>query len=109
MTPGLFMLRARALHDSGRTEQAIAELRAHPEAGEWYLARALASVLADSGRVDEAIDVLRPASSIGPSRHLLAELLLQQGKVKEAAVVIRTPEPYLSHSPEDPWAQASTG
>lgn len=104
MTPELFTLRARALHDSGRTEQAIAELRAHPEAGEWYLAEALASVLADSGQVDEAIDVLRPTISTGPSHHLLAELLIQQGKVKEAAVVIRTPKPYLSHSPEDPWA-----
>ena len=29
MTPELFRLRARALHDSGRTGQAIAELRAH--------------------------------------------------------------------------------
>jgi len=104
MTPGLFMLRVQALHDSGLTQQAIAELRAHPEAGEWYLAQALASVLADSGQADQAIDVLRPGISAGHSHHLLAELLIQQGKVKEAAVVIRTPKPKPSHSPQDPWA-----
>lgn len=104
MTPELFRLRAWALHHSGRTEQAIAELRAHPGAGEWYLAEELASVLADSGQVDEAIDVLRPTISTGPGHFLLAELLIQQGKVKEAVAVIQAPKPYLSHSPEDPWA-----
>jgi hypothetical protein len=54
------------------------------------------------GQVDEAIAVLRPTISTGPRHHLLAELLIQQGKVKEAAAVIRTPKPYLAHFPEDP-------
>jgi hypothetical protein len=101
MTPELFRLRARALHDSGRTGQAITELRAHPEIGDWYLAEELASVLADSGQLDEAADVLRPTISTGPGHYLLAELLIQQGKVKEAVAVIQAPKPYLS---EDLWA-----
>ena len=110
MTPELLALRAQALHESGRSEQAVAELRAHPEAGEWFLAEVHASLLADSGHADQAIDVLSPASG-GPGDVMLAALLIQQGRVKEAAAVVQVPNPSLTRNPwtDDSAALAAQG
>lgn len=79
------LVRAQVLAASGRREQAIAEIRAHPDAGEWWVADVLAGLLADNGQLDEAIGVLRqPGCDAGGNRTALAMLLVERGRVKEA-------------------------
>jgi hypothetical protein len=81
----------------------LAELRAHPEAGKWYMAQELASLLAGSGEVDQAIEVLRPIVSAGGGRFLVVDLLLKQGRVREAVEVVRIPRrPYSPRLLSDP-------
>jgi hypothetical protein len=46
----LFRLRIEILKLSGRREQAIAELQAHPDVGNWRAAWPLAELLEDAGR-----------------------------------------------------------
>lgn len=84
----VLLLRARALAASGRRDQAIAEIRSHPDAGQWWVAGALAGLLADNGQPDDAIAVLRqPGCAEGGNRTALAMLLAQEGRVEEAIAV----------------------
>lgn len=87
MTEELFRLRVRAQADSGQREQAIAALRAHPQADAWYMRDDLARLLAEGGRAEEAIDVLRQPADARRRSVYLAELLIQAGRVKEAVAV----------------------
>ena len=81
----VLLLRARALAASGRRDQAIAEIRSHPDAGQWWVAGALAGLLADDGQPDDAIAVLRqPGCSDGGNQTDLAILLAQEGRIEEA-------------------------
>jgi thioredoxin-like negative regulator of GroEL len=80
--------RAWLLSHCGRTDQAVTELRAHPEAATWYGAWLVSGLLADAGRVDEAIEVLRAGSEAGTNATALAELLIRRGRVKEAMTVL---------------------
>lgn len=95
MTTDLFTLRVRVLRQSGRSEQAIAEVRAHPEADEWYLVDVLGDLLAENGQVKEAIEVLRSVAD-GGADFRLTELLIQQGRVPEAVKVAQAPKPFLA-------------
>ncbi|GAA1576571.1 hypothetical protein GCM10009678_69080 [Actinomadura kijaniata] len=93
----LFLERMSLLSYCGRTEQAIDELRAHPEAGEWFMAERLARLLADAGRLDEAIAVLEPNRDSHRSTVVIAELLIRQGRADEAVAMLHdwrgTPPP----------------
>ena len=81
----VLLLRAHVLATSGRRDQAISELRSHPDAGEWWVANVLAALLAEDGQLDEAIEVLRqPGCAAGGNDTDLAMLLVQTGRVKEA-------------------------
>ncbi|MFI5934625.1 hypothetical protein [Actinoplanes sp. NPDC051494] len=77
MSLELFVERSRVLGTTGRTEQAIVELRAHSEGGEPYAATILGDLLAQAGRLDEAEAVLPPGE-------LLATVLIRQGRADEA-------------------------
>jgi hypothetical protein len=81
--------RARLLERCGRIDQAVAEIRAHPEAGTWYAHDDLARFLVDAGRPDEAIAVLETSDETrSASAFLLAELLVRQGRPDEALTVL---------------------
>lgn len=81
----VLLLRARALAASGQRDRAIAEIRSHPDAGQWWVACDLAALLADNGQPEDAIAVLRqPGCAEGGNRTVLAELLAQQGRIQEA-------------------------
>ncbi|MFC5746938.1 tetratricopeptide repeat protein [Actinomadura rugatobispora] len=80
--------RAWLLSYCGRTDEAVTELRAHPEAATWYGAWLISGLLADAGRLDEAIEVLRTGSDAGTNATALAELLIRQGHVKDAMTAL---------------------
>jgi len=90
MTEELFLLRARALADSGQREQAIAALRSQPQASDWLVREELAGLLAGDGRADEAIDVLRQPDGTRRKSFQLAKLLIQAGRIEEAVAVCQT-------------------
>ncbi|MGP3931322.1 tetratricopeptide repeat protein [Nonomuraea sp. KM88] len=92
MSLHLLRQRVRLLSDSGRTDQAITELRVHPESGCWDGAELLADLLVRAGRLEDAIEVLQPVSGDGDgsNQNLLEELLIRQGRVEEAVAVLRT-------------------
>ncbi|AXG79243.1 hypothetical protein DVK44_18025 [Streptomyces paludis] len=102
----LFCERVWLLSHCGRTEQAITELRARPEAGTWYGVSRLADLLADAGRLDEAIEVLRPTCETGRNETDLAQLLIRQGRIKEAVALLHRRTTSLPPD-ADPWASAS--
>ncbi|WP_198679430.1 tetratricopeptide repeat protein [Thermomonospora amylolytica] len=103
----LFHERARLLTYCGRTEQAITEVRAHPEADTWYGAGLLSDLLTDAGRLDEAIAVLQsPPSASGGNENRLAELLIRRGRVKDAITVLHHPKS-VSPIDADPWVSVS--
>ncbi|GAA1530212.1 hypothetical protein GCM10009827_054580 [Dactylosporangium maewongense] len=77
-----------ALVECGRYEQAIAELRADPEAGSGYARERLAALLTDHGPPDEAIAMLSPATERW-SRMLLAKALIRAGRAEEAIAATR--------------------
>lgn len=83
----LRMERVEVLVECGRTEQAIADLRADQDVDAGYPRARLAELLADAGRLDEAVAVLRPARErwIRPP---LAKLLIRQGRPEEAVAVM---------------------
>ncbi|MFD7403635.1 tetratricopeptide repeat protein [Streptomyces sp. NPDC059866] len=95
----LLLQRIWLLDHCGRTEQAIAELRALHEAGADYLAHHLAHLLTDAGRLDEALTLLRPHTR---HPHSAAELMIRQGRVKEAVTLLEqyVPAPLA----DDPWS-----
>jgi hypothetical protein len=84
----------RALAASGQRDQAIAEIRSHPDVGEWWVACPLAWLLAENGQPEDAIAVLRqPGCTEGVNQTLLAELLAQEGRLQEAIATshVRSP------------------
>ncbi|WP_327002994.1 tetratricopeptide repeat protein [Dactylosporangium sp. NBC_01737] len=85
--------RAPLLVACGRTDEAIAEVRAHPEGDTVYGAELLAGLLADAGRLDEAVEALWPhrADDSHSGRCALAELLIRQGRVDLAIDVVTAP------------------
>ncbi|MFF2198475.1 tetratricopeptide repeat protein [Streptomyces sp. NPDC058157] len=84
-----FEARLPLLAACGRREEAIAQVRAHPEGDTWYGASALGGLLAEGGRLEEAVTVLGAHAS-GNSRDL-AEHLITLGRVQEALAVLRQP------------------
>lgn len=96
----LFERRLGLLAASGRIEQAVDELRAHPRAGEWYAAWSLAALLEADGRQEEALEALESSPDHSLSADLHARLLIRQGRVEEAVAMMRRPRSALA----DPWA-----
>jgi hypothetical protein len=92
-----FRLRTKLLAACGRTEQAIEEARARPEADSWYGAQILAELLSDAGRPEEAVAVLDP--SIPATRSVLAGHLMKAGRVKDAVALLRRPPEHLEALP----------
>ncbi|MET7398029.1 hypothetical protein ABZS66_31515 [Dactylosporangium sp. NPDC005572] len=80
--------RVEVLVACGRTEQAIADLRADSDALTGYARVRLAGLLADAGQLDEAVAVLLPARERWV-RFQLAKLLIRQGRPEEAVAVMR--------------------
>jgi tetratricopeptide (TPR) repeat protein len=81
-------VRTRALAASGRRDQAIAEIRAHPGGCRWWVAHGLAELLAEEGRSAEAIEILsQPGCAQGGNGTVLATLLVQADRVAEAIAV----------------------
>jgi tetratricopeptide (TPR) repeat protein len=101
----VLLTRVRALDASGRRGQAIAEIRAFPDAGQWWVANALAALLIEEGRREEAIEVLsRPGCAQGGNGTVLAELLAQAGRVDDAIALehvrtARTKPPGFTQEP----------
>ncbi|MEV4138393.1 tetratricopeptide repeat protein [Dactylosporangium sp. NPDC049742] len=77
-----------ALVACGRHEQAIAELRADPEADGGYARERLAALLACHGAPDEAIAMLGP-DPVGNDRLLLAKALIRAGRPQDAIAMLR--------------------
>ncbi|MFC3576677.1 tetratricopeptide repeat protein [Streptomyces yaanensis] len=106
----LLLERVRLLAACGRHGQAVAELRAHPEADGWYMAKRLAELLAEAGRLDEAVAELRPGIEDGRNRQLMAKLLIRQGRAEEAVTTARVTRPTTatwgstSDDADDPWS-----
>ncbi|MFF4320357.1 hypothetical protein [Streptomyces sp. NPDC001568] len=93
----LLRMRAALLAACGRVDQAVAELRAHPEGGSTYAAEVVAGLLAGAGRPEEAVAALDPGAP--DLRKPLAELLMGLGRVGEAVAVLRQPLPTAQHAP----------
>jgi predicted negative regulator of RcsB-dependent stress response len=88
----LLFERVEVLGRSGRVEQAVAELRAHPEGGTWYGSAKLADLLVLAGRPDEAIRTLESADDSAWTAAELAMLLIDHGRVEEALAPFATAE-----------------
>ncbi|MFI9616729.1 tetratricopeptide repeat protein [Streptomyces sp. NPDC052023] len=92
-----FRMRLPLLVACGLREEAIEQVRAHPEGGTWYAAWSLAGLLADAGRLEEAVAVLVP--HLPASSGVLAWHLIDLGRIEEAVDVLqRDPAPV-----EPPW------
>lgn len=100
MTWELFEHRLGLLAASGRIEQAVDELRAHPRSGEWYAAWRLSELLTADGRTEEALAVLESSPDHTMSADLRAHLLICQGRAQEAVEMLRQPK----FPPPDPWS-----
>ncbi len=98
---GLLFERLEVLARSGRVEQAIAELHAHPEGADWYGSSRLAGLLVLAGRPDEAIRMLESAGDSAD----LAVLLIDQGRVDEALALFATEEAPASQENTAFWRQ----
>lgn len=97
----LLFERVEALAGSGRVEQAIAELRAHPEGGTCYGSSKLADLLVVAGRPDEAIRMLDSAWTAAE----LAILLIDQGHAEEALALFATEQAPASAEDAAFWRQ----
>ncbi|MET7393799.1 hypothetical protein ABZS66_09935 [Dactylosporangium sp. NPDC005572] len=102
----LFRDRIWLLQECGRSEEALALVRAHPEAGGDSMLQSAAYILGDLGRTDEAIVLLRPHATSHFIGGILAEMLLRQGEADEAMAVVHGREPVELWP--DPWAYVST-
>ncbi|GAA1421617.1 tetratricopeptide repeat protein [Catellatospora coxensis] len=89
----LFRDRLWLLAECGRSEEALARVRAHPQAGEDGFLQLAAQTLDDLGRTDEAIALLRPRATSHFVGNDLAEMLLRRGEVDEAMAVVHALEP----------------
>ncbi|MGW3075111.1 tetratricopeptide repeat protein [Kitasatospora sp. NPDC001132] len=85
-----FRLRPRLLAACGRRDQAIEEVRAHPDADSPFVVKALAEMIAEAGRLEEAVELLDPARAW--HRQALAVLLMKLGRIDEAVAVFRLPQ-----------------
>ncbi|MCW8381874.1 hypothetical protein [Streptomyces justiciae] len=111
MSEDVFLWRVRLLAACGRDEEAVAELRAHPEADAWYMADELAELLTEQGRLDEAAEVLEASDRTGMR---LAEIRIMQGRIEDAVTLLSEPEPKpvvvpggwgnKATDPDDPWS-----
>jgi tetratricopeptide (TPR) repeat protein len=101
MTWELFCERVRLLDHAGREDQAIAELRAHPEVDTWYGAWTLSDLLIGAGKLDEAAAVLEQSFRAGHNTDNMAQLMIRQGNVREAVELLRKPKQSMT---TDPWA-----
>ncbi|MEJ8643851.1 tetratricopeptide repeat protein [Streptomyces sp. MS1.HAVA.3] len=93
----LLRLRADLLAACGFVEQAVEELRAHPEGGSPYAAEQVARLLSGAGRLEEAVAVLDPDAP--DHREDLGALLMRLGRVGEAVAVLRKPLPAVLFEP----------
>jgi hypothetical protein len=99
---------------SGRQEQALAELRAHPEADAWFVAGEITKILTCLGRLDEAAAFLESGLLTGGRVTDLAHVRILQGRVEEAVMLLtgrgteRGTVPvtwgHTPTNPDSPWA-----
>lgn len=101
----LLFERVEVLARSGRVEQAITELRAHPEGGTWYGSSKLADLLVLAGRPDQAIRMLESADDSAWTAAELAVLLIDEGRVDEALALFATVEAPQSEEDRAFWRQ----
>ncbi|WP_405977456.1 tetratricopeptide repeat protein [Streptomyces sp. NBC_00158] len=87
----LFRLRGPLLAACGRLDEAVEQVRAHPEGATWYAVEELGRLLAASGRPEEAVAVLETDRTL--HRRDLAPLLVDLGRPEEAVALLRTPLP----------------
>ncbi|MER6818607.1 hypothetical protein ABT316_03445 [Streptomyces cellulosae] len=98
----LFRTRLPLAAAAGRTDEAIARARAHPEGDTSYAARDIAELLAGAGRLEEAVEELRRHE--GENVHELAGCLVGLGQVDEAVAVLHQDR----HGPSEPtWDSAA--
>lgn len=101
----LLFERLEVLARSGRVEQAIAELHAHPEGATWYGNSKLADLLVLAGRPDEAIRMLESADDSAWTTANLAVLLIDRGRVEQALALFATEEAPASQEDAAFWRQ----
>jgi tetratricopeptide (TPR) repeat protein len=97
----LFWMRLPLMAACGRTDEALDQVRAHPEGAAAYASPHIADLLASTGRTEEAVAVLeqhRPAN-----RHTLARHFIDLGRIEDALDVLRRTEP---RSRVEPWTGA---
>lgn len=98
----LLLIRLPLAAAAGRTDEAIAWARAHPEGDTPYAAPAVAELLAGAGRLGEAVLELRRHP--GENVHDLAGYLIGLGRVDEAVAVLHQDR----HGPPGPvWDSAA--
>ncbi|MEU5159404.1 hypothetical protein AB0G74_07320 [Streptomyces sp. NPDC020875] len=85
----LFRLRLPLMAECGLLDEAVERIRAHAEGDTWYAARALSGVFAEAGRTEEAAAVLEQHPAF--NRSLLAERLIDLGRVEDAIRVLQEP------------------
>lgn len=85
-----FRMRLPLMVACGLCEEAIEQVRAHPEGGTWYAAASLAEMLVDAGRPEEAVAVLQELPAGGVT---LAGILIDLGRVEEAVALLQRPAP----------------
>lgn len=79
----LLRMRAAFLRRSGRAEEAVRELKAHPRANHWWVRSITVEELLLLGRADEVVALLTPPQDQSEVV-LLAETLIRQGRITEA-------------------------
>ncbi|MEV6312620.1 tetratricopeptide repeat protein [Streptomyces sp. NPDC051840] len=91
-----FWIRLPLMAACDRVDEAIAQVRAHPEDGTSYAAPHIAELLAGAGRIEEAVAALRPHAST--NSHELAAYLIDLDRINDAVAVlqqatVRPPKP----------------
>ncbi|MFD6424178.1 hypothetical protein [Streptomyces sp. NPDC060198] len=86
-----FRMRLPLMADCGLLDEAVEQARAHPEGDTWYAACALSDVLAGAGRTEEAVALLEQHPTLNGS--LLAQHLIDLGRIEEAVRVLQRPVP----------------
>ncbi|WP_438302379.1 tetratricopeptide repeat protein [Streptomyces sp. HUAS TT11] len=84
-----FRMRLPLMAGCGLLDEAIEQVRAHPEGDTWYTAWALSDLLAEAGRAEEAAAVLEQHPTFNTS--LRAERLIDLGRIEDAIRVLQEP------------------
>jgi tetratricopeptide (TPR) repeat protein len=84
-----FRMRLPLMTDCGLLDEAVELARAHPEGDTWYVAWSISDLLAEAGRIEEAVAVLEQHAP--SSRSLLAQRLIDLGRIKDAVRALQQP------------------